>query len=154
MKLTVKIDGRFFEVEIADLSACPIVALVEGERFEVWPEEPTALRAESLAALDSRKISPPLAAPRKATQAEIPGTPNAPQERSDAKAVHAPIPGLIVSVAIKPGDSVAVGQELCILEAMKMKNSIRAPRAGEIGAVSVAAGQHVQHHDLLFEYAD
>jgi biotin carboxyl carrier protein len=154
MKMTVKIDGRFFEVEIADLRACPIVVMVEGERFEVWPEEPTALRAESLAALAEQKISPPLAAPRKATPAETPNPPSAPQARSDAKAIHAPIPGVIVSVEVKPGDAVEVGQELCVLEAMKMKNSIRAPRAGEIGAVSVSAGQHVQHHDLLFEYAD
>ncbi|RPI93701.1 MAG: acetyl-CoA carboxylase biotin carboxyl carrier protein subunit, partial [Chloroflexi bacterium] len=38
MKLTVKIQDRSFEVEIEDLSARPIVATVEGERFEIWPE--------------------------------------------------------------------------------------------------------------------
>jgi len=37
---------------------------------------------------------------------------------------------------------------------MKMKNIIRAPRAGELSAVHVSAGQHVKHNDLLFEYAE
>lgn len=150
MKVTVKIDDRFFEVEIGDLYTRPIVAVVEGERFEVWPEDILT----GLPPIPGRKSSKPLAAPRPASRAVMPAAPTAPQARSEAKAVHAPIPGVIISIAVKPGDTVEVGQELCILEAMKMKNSIRAPRAGEIGAVPVSAGQHVQHHDLLFEYAD
>ena len=149
MKVTVKIEEHFFEVEIPDLHASPIVALVDGERFEVWPQE---ARAASL--LSGQKSSPPLAAPRTASRAMAPSAPSAPQARGDAKAIHAPIPGVIVAVAVQPGDTVEVGQELCLLEAMKMKNSIRAPHAGEIGTVSIVTGQHVQHHDLLFEYAD
>jgi biotin carboxyl carrier protein len=46
-----------------------------------------------------------------------------------------------------------VGDELCTLEAMKMKNVIRAPRAGTIASVKVAVGQHVKHHDVLVEYS-
>ena len=68
--------------------------------------------------------------------------------------MRAPIPGVIVSIAVKPGDAVEVGQELCVLEAMKMKNAIRAPRAGTIGKILAAMGEHVQHHDLLIEYAE
>ncbi len=67
-------------------------------------------------------------------------------------AVRAPIPGVIVSVAVQPGQAVTVGQELCVLEAMKMKNVIRAPRAGVIAAVRVAVGQTVKHKDVLVEY--
>ncbi len=149
MKITVRIDDGTYEVDVADLRARPIIALVEGERFEVWPEEgPTAAISQPL------KGTRPLAAPRAANRAVMPAAPTAPAARNDAKAVHAPIPGVIISVAVKPGDQVEVGQELCVLEAMKMKNSIRAPRAGQIGAVPVSVGQHVQHHDLLFEYAD
>jgi biotin carboxyl carrier protein len=74
--------------------------------------------------------------------------------KEDAKAVYAPIPGVIIAVSVEPGVKVEVGQEICILEAMKMKNIIRAPRDGEIAAVRVTAGQHVKHHDLLVEFAD
>ena len=60
---------------------------------------------------------------------------------------------VIVSVAVKAGEAVAVGQEVCALEAMKMKNAIRATRAGVIARVHVAPGQAVRHRDLLAEYA-
>jgi biotin carboxyl carrier protein len=146
MKVTVKIDERSFDVEIEDLLARPVIAIIEGERFEVWPqdERPAAKMPET-----SRPAS--VAAPVSAGRSEPPPVP-APRS-GDTKAVRAPIPGVIISIAVAPGDQVAVGQELCVLEAMKMKNLIRARRAGEIGKVLVAAGEHVQHHDLLFEYA-
>jgi glutaconyl-CoA/methylmalonyl-CoA decarboxylase subunit gamma len=55
---------------------------------------------------------------------------------------------------VSPGDEVEVGGELCILEAMKMKNAIRATRAGQIAAVHVSTGQHVKHNDPLVEYSN
>ena len=64
------------------------------------------------------------------------------------------LPGVIVAVSVKPGDVVEHGQELCIIEAMKMKNVIRASRAGTIGAVHVTLNQHVKHHDVLLEFTD
>lgn len=68
--------------------------------------------------------------------------------------VRAPIPGTIQSVLVKPGAEVVVGQELVILEAMKMKNTIRASRAGQVAAVHVIPGQAVKHNDVLLEYVD
>jgi biotin carboxyl carrier protein len=70
------------------------------------------------------------------------------------KAVYAPIPGVIESVAVQPGEAVHVGQALCILEAMKMKNVIRASREGTIARIDVVPGQHVKHNDVLMEYGD
>ena len=70
------------------------------------------------------------------------------------KAVNAPLPGVIVAVSVKPGETVAHGQELCTIEAMKMKNVIRAGRAGTIAAVHVTLNQHVKHHDVLLEFTD
>jgi biotin carboxyl carrier protein len=48
---------------------------------------------------------------------------------------------------------VQIGDELCALEAMKMRNAIRATRAGRIATVHVAVGQHVKHQELLVEFA-
>jgi biotin carboxyl carrier protein len=67
--------------------------------------------------------------------------------------VRAPIPGVIVALSVQPGVAVTFGQELCVLEAMKMENMIRAPRAGTIAAVRVTVGQHVKRQDVLVEYA-
>ncbi|MFQ5434148.1 MAG: acetyl-CoA carboxylase biotin carboxyl carrier protein subunit [Anaerolineae bacterium] len=69
-------------------------------------------------------------------------------------AVTAPMPGNIIRIAVKPGDTVAVGQTLCYLEAMKMENAIRSPRDGVIERVVVGEGTAVSHGDPLFTLAD
>jgi len=63
--------------------------------------------------------------------------------------IVAPIPGLLVKVEVGEGDSVKVGQPVAILEAMKMENEIRAPRAGVIKAVHVTPGQSVEQGQVL-----
>ena len=63
--------------------------------------------------------------------------------------VAAPMPGTIVSVAVKAGDSVKKGDVLCILEAMKMENEISAPSDGTVASVNVNAGQTVNPGDVL-----
>ena len=55
-----------------------------------------------------------------------------------SRPVHSPMPGLIVRVAVAPGDEVKLGQELCVLEAMKMENVLRAEREGVVAEVRMA----------------
>ncbi len=63
--------------------------------------------------------------------------------------ITAPMPGLIVEVAVQKGDSVHEGDNIVILESMKMQNELKAPRAGVISRVSVKAGDSVQQSQLL-----
>jgi pyruvate carboxylase subunit B len=63
--------------------------------------------------------------------------------------VRAIIPGRVVSVAVTPGDTVAAGQRLLAVEAMKMENELRAPRDGVVERVEVAVGQTVELGDSL-----
>jgi len=63
--------------------------------------------------------------------------------------VSAPMPGTIISVAVKAGDSVKKGGILCVLEAMKMENEIFAPSDGKVVSVNVSAGQTVNPGDVL-----
>ncbi|MBI5568094.1 MAG: acetyl-CoA carboxylase biotin carboxyl carrier protein subunit [Chloroflexi bacterium] len=132
------------------------MAVVEGEAFEVWPEEviishpSTHSHAVPLQAVPLQAAAPQASpAPKAAAPAAAPTS-----SGDNAKAVRAPIPGVIISVAVKAGDAIKHGQELCVLEAMKMKNVIRASRAGTIGVVRVAAQQHVKHHDVLMEFTN
>jgi len=131
MKVRVKIEGKTFEVEIDSLQTQPVVALVDGTPVEVWLESASADRPH----LDQTPTASKAASKDK---------------RSD---IRAPIPGTITSVAVKAGDRVAYGQEICILDAMKMKNPIRSPRDGEIGEVCITVGQIVKHNDLLVTFA-
>ena len=69
------------------------------------------------------------------------------QTRSDR--IVAPMPGRIVLVKAKPGDTVAEGQELIVMEAMKMEISLKAPRAATIESVNAKAGEFVEADAVL-----
>jgi len=63
--------------------------------------------------------------------------------------VKAIIPGKVVAVSVKVGDAVTAGQQLLVVEAMKMQNELRAPRDGTIERVGVAVGVNIEIGDLL-----
>jgi biotin carboxyl carrier protein len=69
--------------------------------------------------------------------------------RSGPTQVHAIIPGVVVSVSIAQGDIVTAGQQLLVVEAMKMQNELRAPRDGTVERVAVGAGATIDVGDLL-----
>jgi biotin carboxyl carrier protein len=68
---------------------------------------------------------------------------------SGPASVRAIIPGVVVAVSAKVGDSVTAGQQLLVVEAMKMQNELRAPRAGTIEKIAVGPGQTIEVGDLL-----
>jgi hypothetical protein len=63
--------------------------------------------------------------------------------------VKAIIPGKVVAVSVAAGDAVTAGQQLLVVEAMKMQNELRAPRDGTIERVGVAVGVNIEIGDLL-----
>lgn len=69
--------------------------------------------------------------------------------RSGPIEVRAIIPGVVVSVSATVGDAVTAGQQLLVVEAMKMQNEVRAPRDGMIERVAVGAGETVEVGDVL-----
>ena len=66
--------------------------------------------------------------------------------------LRAPMPGLVVRVAVRPGDSVAQGDPLVVMEAMKMENELRAEVAGVVGEVHVSEGTTVDRDDVLVTF--
>lgn len=68
--------------------------------------------------------------------------------------IMSPMPGTLISYSVSEGDHVEAGQELCIVEAMKMQNIVRAPRTGVLGRFSVAVGASMQADDVIIEYGD
>jgi glutaconyl-CoA/methylmalonyl-CoA decarboxylase subunit gamma len=151
MKIKVKVDEELFEVEINDLQARPILAFVNGECIEVWPEESNAPAAVILPRPVEKPVQP-------SASPVVPATSRPPvsidESLDKAKVITAPIPGVIQKVAVCEGATVETGQELVVLEAMKMKNIIRATHSGRIGTVLVVAGDHVKHGQILLTYAD
>ena len=68
---------------------------------------------------------------------------------SGPRAIVAPMPGRIVRVLVKPEEAVAARQPLVVVEAMKMENEVRAPRAGTVSEVRVAEGASVEANTVL-----
>ena len=83
--------------------------------------------------------------------AESEAAPRAVAEPITGTVVSAPMPGRIIQVLVKPGDEVKAGQDVVILEAMKMENSIMASKAGTIKQVLVAEGDAVSADAPLVE---
>jgi|GEM_PF-2654976 len=63
--------------------------------------------------------------------------------------VKAPMPGIIVSIAKTVGATVGAGENLLVIEAMKMENNIAAPKSGTIKSINVKPGQEVNSGQLL-----
>jgi len=143
MKINIKIQDTTYQVNVGDVQTRPILVEVDGEQFEVWPEE------AATASISPRPATVPAALPEKPS---ISGNGNS--TTSKPGAVSAPIPGVIIEIKVSEGEAVAYGQELCVLEAMKMKNSIRASRAGKVKKIHISVGDQVQQGKLLVELAD
>jgi len=65
--------------------------------------------------------------------------------------ISAPIPGVVLSLNVKVGDAVNVGDTLLVLEAMKMENNITADKPGTVSAINVSVGQQVLQSEVMIE---
>lgn len=146
MNYTIKVDGKVYDVKILDLHSNPIKVVVDGTEIEVWPEQTSTLRESAPLSASSPTDPVAVSAPR-----NLRSQTTAPAE-ANPRAVKAPLPGVVTAIKVKVGDTVTPGQELCTIEAMKMKNIIRATRAGKIATIAVNVGETIQHHNLLMEF--
>jgi biotin carboxyl carrier protein len=137
--LRVKVNDRWYTVEAVDVDSEPAVVLVDGERVEVSLSQPLvqADAPPAAAALPARPAGP--APPRKAAPS------------AGGRAFTSPMPGIVLSVAVGVGDQVTTGDDICVLEAMKMQQTLKADWSGVVSAVHVIAGQQVRDGDAIVE---
>jgi len=143
MKYKLTVNDQAYEVEIENINARPVVVTVDGQRFEVMPEvaNQPQVKTETVSKVESKPVA---MNPLLAANQPIGGN----------SSLNAPLPGTIVEVFVKAGDKVEAGQVVLIIEAMKMKNSIRSIRGGMLKNVFVNVGQSVAHKQALIEFAD
>jgi biotin carboxyl carrier protein len=123
-------------------------------------QEETDMEIPAMEVVEARKEKPAivhkppelLPRARKSEPPEMPASP-APEEEVPTE-LHAPMPGVIIEVSIPPGARVSRGDQLFVLEAMKMKNPIRSPRDGVVDTIYVREGQSVNFDDLLLSYRE
>lgn len=146
-KYSLKINGNPYEVKIEDINESSTMArvTVNGVKYDVEIEGGKA------SAVKKPQV---VAAPEATGLSVTPKTPIATKPAAPAAAasglkVTCPLPGTIISLNVKEGDTVAAGQTLLVLEAMKMENNIDAERGGVVKQVLVQAGATVMEGDVL-----
>lgn len=150
--IRIKVRDRWYTVEIEDSTASPIKIRVDGEPMEVEVEGLGASQIVQRAEPAQAVVASPRPAAPPPAPATAPARPQAAPTAAGAQnAVVAPMPGRVLSVSVKEGDSIARGDEVCILEAMKMEQSVRAPRPGVVRRIVVKAGQNVTSGEALVE---
>lgn len=134
MKYQVKVDGKVFEVEVEKIG---------GGYASLTPGSLTAAPAAPVA--PAPQAAAPAPAPAPAAPAPAPAAAPAAGGAGD---VVAPMPGTVLKVNVNNGDTVASGDVILILEAMKMENEIVAPCAGTV-TLNVKAGETVDTDAVL-----
>ena len=134
----LKVGEREFAIDVQEQTADRYAVSVGGEAYEVTLAEDANPSAVSIAP------RPTVALP-----------PSRPAVTAGGKgALTAPMPGVILEVNVKPGDVVTRGQQVAVLDAMKMHNAIGAVQAGTVDAVYVEAGQTVDHGTPILKYRE
>lgn len=140
----VSLNGQVYEVDFESISGQPVYSLLlDGGSFQadVYPGEEDALQVLMRGVLyeatveDEREKRLSKAAGGAAQTGEF--------------MLRAPMPGLVVKVAVAEGEAVKTAQVLVILESMKMQNELKSPRDGKVSRVQVKAGDSVEQRQIL-----
>ena len=132
------INGNKYEVVISDITDNIATLTVNGEQYTVEMEK----QAEP----EKKKpvIRPAAAAAESAAPAAEGGA-----AVNKANALKAPLPGVITDILVEVGQEVEAGQNVVVLEAMKMANNLQAEKAGKVTAICVQVGQSVMEDEAL-----
>ncbi len=139
--LRIKVGDNWYSVEVGELTNSPVEVTVEGETFLVevagLPKQPPARPRRGRTQTPGIVIPPP---PTRGSAGSVPDN-----------IIASPLSGRVISILVRPGDRVSTGQEVCVVEAMKMEQSIRATRNGIVKEVLVQPMDSVRTNDPLIE---
>ena len=147
-----KVQGVDYEVEIVEVEGKIAKVNVNGIPFEIEMQKPiNAAKHPALAA--TKRTAPVAEAPVAPKPAPVQPAAK-PQAAQAAPAgagnpVKAPLPGTINAINVKVGDTIAVGDVVVVLEAMKMQNNIEAEYAGTVTSITVNPGDSVMEGAVL-----
>ena len=133
------INGNKYDVAINEVKDTTAKVTVNGEEYTIeWEkpvEEKPVVKVQPVAA---KPAVAPAAKPAAAAAVAV-----------DGHAIKPPLPGVIIDVKVNVGDTVAKGQTVVVLEAMKMENNINADRDGKVTAIQVTKGDTVADGAVL-----
>jgi glutaconyl-CoA/methylmalonyl-CoA decarboxylase subunit gamma len=140
-KFKFTINGNQYDTEITNVDENNAEVIVNGVKYNVEVQistqvakTPKLVRSVSVPSTD---VHPSVAKTR---------SPSAPKGGGN---IQSPIPGVILDILVKVGDTVKVGQKLLVLEAMKMENNIETDKSGRVAAILKQKGDSVMEGDIL-----
>ena len=136
-----KINGNNYDVRIDSIEENQAVLEVNGVSFEVELEKKSSVAK-------TPKLVRSVAVPSTDSSQPVAKT-SSPSAPKGGGTIKSPLPGVILKVHVKVGDTVSLSQELITLEAMKMENSIQADKAGVVQAIHFNNGDSVMEGDVL-----
>jgi len=145
-RFRVTVDGALHQVDAVRVGVHGLSLLVDGSE-QVSREvqvTPATARGELLLTLGGRTVAATVNG-RRTGRAGVEGGAGGHGDQS----VVAPMPGRVLRVLVGPGDEVAARQGVVVVEAMKMENELRSPKAGRVKEVNVAAGTLVEAGRVL-----
>lgn len=149
--LKLEINDQEYIVTINEFSAYEAVVTLNGKTYTVGLND---LGIEQVSdSHNSPTVAAPLPKPVQVPLSPSPQISRQPNQVASASSVVAPLPGLILKILVKPGETVKAGQNLVIMEAMKMENDVQAPVDATVKSVLVREGDSVNEGDALIELA-
>ncbi|MDR1846906.1 MAG: acetyl-CoA carboxylase biotin carboxyl carrier protein subunit [Bacteroidales bacterium] len=144
------INGNDYEVSVENINNSTANVEVNGVTYQVTKDKLPIKQPVTVQAREEIQPQSATATETKLTTEEPKEKPAAFVPSSGGSAMKSPLPGIILDIKCKVGDSVKVGQPVLILEAMKMENAIAADRDGVIVEIKVAKGVTVlEGEDLI-----
>ncbi|MFY9116671.1 MAG: biotin/lipoyl-containing protein [Bacteroidales bacterium] len=127
------INGNNYNVVINELEDTLAEVEVNGTPYQITIDKP----------IKKAPVPTPSRSPRAAVPAAAKSVASKPASSGGTHTIHSPLPGVILEVTVKEGDTVKAGQKLIVLEAMKMENNIEADRDGVVSSIKVSKGDSV-----------
>ncbi len=144
-KYKFTIHGNEYDVHIMNVEDNIIELEVNGSAYKVEVDK-TIQPAKTPKLVRSRVVPPPETEPQEGKDTKTPVQPSG--------KISSPLPGTVVNILVKEGDTVKVGQKLMILEAMKMENNIDSDKDGKVISIPVRPGQSVMEGDTLIKIGE
>ncbi len=142
-KYKFQINKNQYEVEISNIDDNIADVLVNGTSYKVEFEK-------SLQTTKTPKLVRTLAVPSTDASPQTAKT-SSPSTPKGSGVVKSPLPGTILNIFVKVGDSVSIGQKIITLEAMKMENNINSDKEGKVTNIKIKKGDAVMEGDVLVE---
>lgn len=151
-KYNITVNGTTYEVEVEEVkntsAASPAPAVQPAAVQTAAPAQETKAAAAPVAEQKAEASGAGAQTAQAAAASAAPGgAPAAVPEGGTG--VKAPVPGTVLDIRVEPGQQVAQGDILVILEAMKMENEIAAPAAGKVASIQAVKGTSVNAGDIL-----